>query len=85
MARTDPFRCPSCGTKAKSPLRTWTLTSPFPDKYGRLTVTVMGSFVCDSCGASWNAVIKKMKVGEEREVEREEPHIITIDLNELKD
>ena len=88
MRRSDPFKCIRCGERASSPVRTWTLTSPFPDREGRLTVTVMGSFVCSSCGATWNAVIKKIKVGEaagEERVERGEPYVITIDLEELKE
>lgn len=79
--------CPSCGAPAREPLRTWTLTSPLPDKHGRITVTIMGSFLCDSCGRTWNAVVQKIKVGgEERKESKEgasEPYTITIDLDEL--
>lgn len=79
--------CPSCGTPAREPLRTWTLTSPLPDKQGRITVTIMGAFLCDSCGRSWNAVVQKLKVGgEEERGEKKaasEPYTITIDLDEL--
>jgi len=85
----DPFVCPTCGTRAPEPVKTWTLVSPIPDRKGRITVTVMGSFVCPSCGRSWRTVVKKIKTeaGEpmEEEGERPEGEIIEIDLSELND
>lgn len=84
--REDPFTCPNCGARASNPIRTWTLVSPIPDKYGRVTVTVMGAFVCDSCGRTWSSPIQKIKSGgEERRVEVSgEPETIVIDIEELK-
>ncbi len=88
-AGKDPFVCPKCGTRVEDPVKTWTLVSPFPDKYGRITVTVMGSFVCPNCGYRWRAVIKKLKTGgdegerESREEPKEEGTIIEIDLSDL--
>ena len=85
--RKDPFTCPKCGAKAREPSRTWTLVSPLPDKYGRITVTIMGSLRCPECGASWTTAIKKIKTGgEEKPQESEEERrgeVIVIDLDEL--
>jgi len=84
--RENTFTCPKCGKKATNPIRTWTLVSPIPDKYGRVTITIMGAFICESCGEKWNSTIQKIKTGgeEKREAEtREEPYTITIDLNEI--
>ncbi|MET1101237.1 MAG: chromatin protein Cren7 [Pyrodictiaceae archaeon] len=67
--RKDPHICPRCGTRVE-PIKTWQLVSPFPDSKGRITVTVMGSFVCPNCGYRWRAVISKIKVGGE-EIELE--------------
>jgi predicted RNA-binding Zn-ribbon protein involved in translation (DUF1610 family) len=88
--RGSPFACPECGARASSPIRTWTLVSPIPDRYGRVTITVMGAFVCDTCGKTWSSPIERIKSGEERieesrgRVETEEPEVIVIDLEELK-
>ncbi|KSW12696.1 chromatin protein Cren7 [Pyrodictium occultum] len=64
MARKkrDPYVCPKCGTRTE-PVKTWQLVSPFPDSKGRVTITVMGSFVCPNCGYRWRAVVSKIKVG----------------------
>ncbi len=93
--KKDPFVCPKCGTRVE-PVKTWQLISPFPDKQGRITITVMGSFVCPNCGYRWRAVISKIKAGgssieietsrakqklEDRE-EEEEGTIIEIDIDE---
>jgi len=90
--KRDPFVCPKCGTRVEEPVKTWTLVSPFPDKYGRITVTVMGSFRCPNCGYSWRSVIKKLKTGGDEEAarrgEEEKPEpgtIIEIDLDDLDD
>ncbi len=90
MARRkkDPFVCPNCGTRVTEPVKTWTIVSPLPDKYGRITVTIMGSFVCPNCGYKWKAVVKKLKTGgeepgEERSEEKEEGTVIEIDLSDL--
>ena len=60
--KRDPFVCPKCGTRTE-PVKTWQLVSPFPDSKGRITITVMGSFVCPNCGYKWRAVVSKLKVG----------------------
>ncbi len=86
--KKDPFVCPRCGARAQEPNKTWTLVSPMPDKYGRITVTVMGSFTCPSCGYSWRAVVQKIKTGggeAEEERPREPGMVIEIDLNDLDD
>jgi hypothetical protein len=87
--REDPFTCPECGAKALSPVRTWTLVSPIPDRYGRVTITVMGAFVCNNCGKTWSGPIQKLKSEGERvegrgEGVRGEPEVIVIDVEELK-
>ena len=64
-SKRDPFVCPRCGTRVEEPVKTWQLVSPFPDSKGRITITVMGSFVCPNCGYRWRAVISKLKVGGE--------------------
>ncbi|ABM80762.1 hypothetical protein [Hyperthermus butylicus] len=60
--KRDPYVCPRCGTRTE-PAKTWQLVSPFPDSRGRITITVMGSFVCPNCGHRWRAVVSKIKVG----------------------
>ncbi len=62
--KRDPYVCPRCGTRTE-PVKTWQLVSPFPDSKGRITITIMGSFVCPNCGYKWRAVISKIKVGGE--------------------
>ncbi|NOZ30984.1 MAG: chromatin protein Cren7 [Crenarchaeota archaeon] len=87
--KKDPFICPSCGTRVNEPVKTWTIVSPIPDKYGRITVTIMGSFQCPNCGAKWKDSIKKIKTGgdeeamREGEEKKEEGTIIEIDLSDL--
>lgn len=84
--KKDPFVCPRCGTRVAEPVKTWTLVSPIPDKRGRITITIMGSFVCPNCGYKWRAVIKKIKEGGGEPVEegpKEEGEIIKIDLSDL--
>jgi len=90
--KRDPFVCPRCGTRVEEPVKTWTIVSPLPDKYGRITVTVMASFVCPNCGHRWRAPIKKIKTGGDEEAaarrkeEKPEPGtIIEIDLDDLDD
>ncbi len=61
-------KCPMCRTDVQ-PSKTWQLVSPLPDVEGRITITVMGSFKCPSCGYSWRGRVSVMKVGPEGEVE----------------
>ncbi len=84
----DPFVCPKCGTRVAEPDKTWTLVSPLPDKYGRITITIMGSFTCPNCGYKWRAVVKKLKEGgsppsQQGEPKKVEGEIIEIDLSDL--
>lgn len=85
----SPSECPECGARSPGPLRTWTLVSPIPDKEGRVTVTIMGSFMCPECGKTWNAVIQKLKtgggVGEKTEERIEEAQVIEINVDEIKE
>ncbi len=87
--KTNPFTCPECGERALNPIRTWTLVSPIPDKHGRVTITIMGAFICSKCGKTWSSPIQKLKSGEEKvgieeRSERGEPEVIVIDIEELK-
>jgi hypothetical protein len=57
--------CKKCGREINPtetpPLKTWQLISPLPDKEGRVTLTIMGSFRCPDCNASVRAAMKKIK------------------------
>ncbi|BAN91009.1 hypothetical protein [Aeropyrum camini] len=86
----DPYICPSCGARAGEVEKTWTLVSPLPDRYGRITITVMAVLTCRECGYSWKAPIQKMKTGgdEEAAARGEEPprrpgQVIELDLDEI--
>ncbi len=63
-------KCPKCGYEFKeiseeTAIKTWHLVSPLPDKQGRITVTLMGTWKCPQCGYTIRGVISKIKVGEE--------------------
>ena len=95
--KRDPYVCPKCGTRVDQPSKTWQLVSPMPDARGRITITVMASFVCPNCGYKWRAAISKIKVGGDeveiggkklkappkKEERREEGEVIEIDLDEI--
>ncbi len=55
--------CPRCGSKEYEVVKQWQLVSPLPDKYGRITITVMGVVQCRKCGHKWKTVLSKLKVG----------------------
>ncbi|MFX1511022.1 MAG: hypothetical protein ACFFCQ_00335 [Promethearchaeota archaeon] len=65
MAKKKKISCKKCGTvvnpNENPPQKTWNIISPMPDKEGRVTVTIMGSFRCSNCGASIRAAIQKIK------------------------
>jgi len=65
LSEKATVKCPKCSSSNIEVLRTWQLTSPLPDKYGRVTVTVMGVMKCRSCGHQWRGVVSKIKVGGE--------------------
>ncbi len=90
--------CPKCGSTDIDVVKTWQLVSPFPDRKGRITITVMGVVRCRKCGHQWRAVISKLKVGgseveieggkgsKKLEEEEEEPRRvkeIVLDLEDL--
>ena len=50
-----------------SPTKTWNLVSPLPDKKGRLTITIMGTYPCPHCGRRNISVVSKFKDVEEGE------------------
>lgn len=55
--------CPRCGSEDIEVVKQWQLVSPLPDKYGRITITIMGVVRCKQCGNKWRDVISKIKVG----------------------
>ncbi|MFW9856422.1 MAG: hypothetical protein ACFFFG_15325 [Candidatus Thorarchaeota archaeon] len=63
--RSKTIVCKKCDTTINPvetpPSKTWQLVSPMPDKEGRVTLTIMGSFRCPTCGASIKASLKKIK------------------------
>ncbi|MFX0206499.1 MAG: hypothetical protein ACFFDT_10985 [Candidatus Hodarchaeota archaeon] len=65
MPKKKKIMCKKCKTvvdlKENPPNKTWNIISPMPDKEGRVTVTIMGSFSCANCGASIRTSIQKIK------------------------
>lgn len=87
----DTRKCPKCGSTSIDIAKTWNLTSPLPDRMGRITVTIMGVMRCNNCGYSWKGVVTKLKVGGGVEIEGKEalveeerkPKEIILDLDEI--
>lgn len=91
-------KCPRCGADV-NPEKTWQVISPLPDAYGRITITVLGSFKCSSCGYSWRGRVSAIKVGPEGEVtfgegkksrrrdevprEKREGKVIEVDISDI--
>jgi len=50
-----------------TPVKTWNLVSPMPDKQGRMTITIMGTFTCPHCERRNISVVSKFKDVEEGE------------------
>lgn len=65
MVKKKGIWCKKCDTQINPvdypPSKTWQLMSPMPDKQGRVTLTVMGSFRCPNCGKAVRGVLKKIK------------------------
>jgi len=63
--RKKKISCKKCGYIINPietpPEKTWQLISPMPDKEGRVTLTIMGSFHCPMCNASVRASLKKIR------------------------
>lgn len=63
--RKKKISCKKCGHVINPietpPEKTWQLISPMPDKEGRVTLTIMGSFHCPICNASVRASLKKVR------------------------
>ena len=63
--RKKKISCKKCGHIINPietpPEKTWQLISPMPDKEGRVTLTIMGSFHCPMCNASVRASLKKIR------------------------
>lgn len=88
----DAKKCPKCSSRDIEVVRTWNLTSPLPDKMGRITVTIMGVMRCKSCSYSWRGVVSKLKLGSGVELEggrgvieedQRPPKEIVLDLDEI--
>ena len=63
LPRKKKLVCPKCGSEDIKVVKTWQLVAPLPDKYGRITITVMGVFQCKQCEYKWRGIISKLKVG----------------------
>lgn len=61
-----------------SPTKTWNLVSPLPDKEGRLTITIMGTYPCPNCGRSNTSVVSKFKDVEEGEKKSKREQLIEL-------
>ncbi len=93
MPRKKENKCPVCGSTDIEIIKTWQLVSPFPDRRGRITITVMGVMKCRNCGHQWRGVVSKLKVGgssvaigdKELKEEKEERRVkeIVLDLDEI--
>ncbi|MFX0149851.1 MAG: hypothetical protein ACFFAJ_03630 [Candidatus Hodarchaeota archaeon] len=84
--RRKKISCKKCGfvinPAENPPDKTWQLISPMPDKEGRVTLTIMGSFRCPDCNASVRAALKKVKGDEEFGKSKKELLIEAINLIE---
>lgn len=71
-ARIKQIKCSKCGATWKpneiNPIKTWHLIAPFPDKNGKITVTVMAVWRCPKCGASVRGVYSKIKIGADADI-----------------
>lgn len=85
-------KCPKCGSASVEVVKTWNMVSPLPDKAGRITVTIMGSLRCRSCGYSWRGPVSKLKIGKALEMEggkriadkdERPPKEIVLDVDEI--
>ena len=65
----EKFKCSSCGfvinPKEHPPNKTWNMISPLPDKQGRVTLTIMGSFTCPRCSKNLKVSLQKIKSDDE--------------------
>ncbi|MHA1990456.1 MAG: winged helix-turn-helix transcriptional regulator [Candidatus Hodarchaeales archaeon] len=63
------FRCSSCSfqinPKETPPNKTWNMIAPMPDKMGRVTLTIMGSFTCPNCSKNLRVALQKIKSDDE--------------------
>jgi predicted nucleic-acid-binding Zn-ribbon protein len=93
MSKKEVRLCPKCGSRDLEVEKTWNLTSPLPDKYGRITLTIMGVLRCKRCGYRWKATISKLKIGAKVEIEGAEkvieeekrpPKEIILDMDEIR-
>lgn len=57
--------CKKCGESWKPKevptVKEWSMTSPMPDKNGNVTITMMATWRCPSCGATARGTLGKTK------------------------
>jgi rubredoxin len=86
--RKKQISCKKCGhilnPSETPPEKTWQLVSPMPDKEGRVTLTVMGSFHCPMCNASIRASLKKIR-GDEIGSGKSKKELLIQAVNLVKD
>ncbi|RLE75561.1 MAG: hypothetical protein DRZ80_02610 [Thermoprotei archaeon] len=67
--REKKIKCSKCGytwsPNELQPIKTWHMVSPMPDKQGRITVTVLGIWICPNCGYKVRGTVSKLKLGED--------------------
>ncbi|OLS19508.1 MAG: hypothetical protein HeimC3_44550 [Candidatus Heimdallarchaeota archaeon LC_3] len=83
----DKLRCTQCAYKINPvetpPNKTWQMISPLPDKMGRVTITIMGSFTCPKCGKSLRLAMQKIKSDSDASVVSRKQGLVTT-IQELK-
>ncbi len=58
------LKCKNCGNtsfEGVKPSKTWQMYSPMPDRDGNITITIMGSLTCPSCGKNVRGALKTIK------------------------
>ena len=84
----NAYRCNSCGyiinPKETPPNKTWNMISPMPDKMGRVTLTIMGSFTCPKCSKNVKLAMQKIKSADDIDGKSKKDNLLTI-INGLKE
>ena len=84
----NAYRCNSCGyiinPKETPPNKTWNMISPMPDKMGRVTLTIMGSFTCPKCSKNVKLAMQKIKSADDIDGKSKKDNLLTI-VNGLKE
>ena len=84
----NAYRCNSCGylinPKETPPNKTWNMISPMPDKMGRVTLTIMGSFTCPKCSKNVKIAMQKIKSADDVDGKSKKDSLLTI-INNLRE